>query len=175
MLATISRSAPALSAGQRHAWIGRAIVRQPKVFMFAEPLSNLDASFAPDAVRIRRASPQLGTTRVYVTHYPIEASPADRSRHARGAVGKSGPRTLSDPANRFVAGFIGSRDEFLDAWWSTRYLGPALDCQRDDRLPADVTNRIGSPLRWNPARACAPRAMIAAYAAAEFTRRLAAS
>src|SRR5271156_3292005 len=103
-----------LSGGQRQrVAIGRAIVREPDVFLFDEPLSNLDAArrVAP-GVEIARLHRLLGATMVYVTHDQIEAMTlADRigvMNHGRiGQVGK--PLELYySPADLFVAGFIGS-------------------------------------------------------------------
>lgn len=110
----LDRKPRALSGGERQrAAIGRAIVRKPKIFLFDEPLSNLDA-----ALRLRmrrefaRLHDQLKTTMIYVTHDQIEAMTlADRIIVLRkGRVEQIGsPRELYDrPANRFVAGFIGS-------------------------------------------------------------------
>jgi ABC-type sugar transport system ATPase subunit len=103
-----------LSGGQRQrVAIGRAIVREPDVFLFDEPLSNLDAALRVSTrVEIAKLHRLLGATMVYVTHDQIEAMTlADRivvMNHGRVAqTGK--PRDLYyDPANLFVAGFIGS-------------------------------------------------------------------
>jgi len=103
-----------LSGGQRQrVAMGRAIVRRPSVFLFDEPLSNLDASLrAQLRVEIKRLHQRLGTTIVYVTHDQVEAMTlADRIAVLKGGrmqqVGS--PLELYDqPANRFVAGFIGS-------------------------------------------------------------------
>ena len=104
-----------LSGGQRQrVAIGRAIVRNPKVFLFDEPLSNLDAALRV-ATRIEIAKlheRMAGTTMIYVTHDQVEAMTlADRIvvLH-RGLIEQVGPPTeLYDrPANLFVAGFIGS-------------------------------------------------------------------
>ncbi len=103
-----------LSGGQRQrVAIGRAIVRHPKVFLFDEPLSNLDAELrAQMRVEIARLHEQLGVTMVYVTHDQVEAMTlADRIVVLRaGRVEQIGsPQELYEaPANIFVAGFIGS-------------------------------------------------------------------
>jgi lactose/L-arabinose transport system ATP-binding protein len=103
-----------LSGGQRQrVAIGRAIVRQPKLFLFDEPLSNLDAELrATMRVEIARLHRNLGVTMIYVTHDQVEAMTlADRIVVLRaGQVEQIGsPRELYDrPANTFVAGFIGS-------------------------------------------------------------------
>jgi ABC-type sugar transport system ATPase subunit len=103
-----------LSGGQRQrVAMGRAIVRRPKVFLYDEPLSNLDAALRTQVrVELKRRHAELRTTTVYVTHDQVEAlTLADRIvvLH-RGIVQQVGtPDTLYfDPANRFVAGFLGS-------------------------------------------------------------------
>ncbi len=103
-----------LSGGQRQrVAIGRAIVRHPKLFLFDEPLSNLDAELrAQMRVEIARLHRELGVTMIYVTHDQVEAMTlADRIVVLRaGRVEQTGsPQDLYDrPANTFVAGFIGS-------------------------------------------------------------------
>jgi multiple sugar transport system ATP-binding protein len=103
-----------LSGGQRQrVAIGRAIVRNPRVFLFDEPLSNLDAQLR-DEMRgeIKRLHQELGTTMIYVTHDQIEAMTlADRIVLLKeGLVEQVGsPLDLYErPATRFVAGFLGS-------------------------------------------------------------------
>ncbi len=110
----LDRKPRALSGGQRQrVAIGRAIVRDPKLFLFDEPLSNLDAELRSQMrVEIARLHRELGVTMVYVTHDQVEAMTlADRIVVLRGGrieqVGS--PTELYDcPANIFVAGFIGS-------------------------------------------------------------------
>jgi ABC-type sugar transport system ATPase subunit len=104
-----------LSGGQRQrVAIGRAIVRDPRVFLFDEPLSNLDAALrASTRVEIARLKESLpGTTMIYVTHDQVEAmTMADRIVVLNGGrIAQVGsPMDLyRRPANRFVAGFIGS-------------------------------------------------------------------
>ena len=103
-----------LSGGQRQrVAMGRAIVRNPKVFLFDEPLSNLDAALRVQMrAEIKELHQRLGTTIVYVTHDQIEAmTMADKIVVMKdGYVEQVGaPLDLYDrPANRFVAGFIGS-------------------------------------------------------------------
>ncbi len=103
-----------LSGGQRQrVAMGRAIVRKPQVFLFDEPLSNLDAKLRVQMrAEIKQLHQRLGTTTVYVTHDQIEAmTMADRIVVLnRGVVEQAGrPRELFDrPGNRFVANFIGS-------------------------------------------------------------------
>jgi multiple sugar transport system ATP-binding protein len=103
-----------LSGGQRQrVAMGRAIVRDPKVFLFDEPLSNLDAKLRVQMrAEIKELQRRLATTMIYVTHDQVEAmTMADRIVVLRdGRVEQIGsPLTLYDrPANIFVAGFIGS-------------------------------------------------------------------
>ncbi|MBB6055755.1 ABC transporter ATP-binding protein [Tolumonas osonensis] len=111
-----------LSGGQRQrVAIGRTIVRNPKVFLFDEPLSNLDAELRVQMrVEISKLHEQLGNTMIYVTHDQVEAmTMADKIVVLRdGRVEQVGaPLELyHNPVNQFVAGFIGSpRMNFLNA------------------------------------------------------------
>ena len=111
----------ALSGGQRQrVAMGRAIVRDPQVFLFDEPLSNLDAKLRVQMrTEIRELHQRLGTTTVYVTHDQIEAmTMADKIVvMQKGHIEQMGsPLEVYDrPANLFVAGFIGSPSmNFLD-------------------------------------------------------------
>ncbi len=110
----LDRKPKALSGGQRQrVALGRAIVRRPKVFLFDEPLSNLDANLRVQMrTEISRLHKQLQTTMIYVTHDQIEAmSMGDRIVVMKGGVVQQvdSPLTIyNKPANRFVAGFIGS-------------------------------------------------------------------
>jgi ABC-type sugar transport system ATPase subunit len=103
-----------LSGGQRQrVAMGRAIVRRPKVFLFDEPLSNLDAALRNQVrVELRRQHAALRTTTVYVTHDQVEAlTLADRIVVLNsGIVQQVGTpdELFFEPKNRFVAGFIGS-------------------------------------------------------------------
>ena len=103
-----------LSGGQRQrVAIGRAIVREPKIFLFDEPLSNLDAELRVQMrVEIKKLHRQLGVTMIFVTHDQVEAMTlADRIVVLRsGVIEQVGtPLDLyNHPANLFVAGFIGS-------------------------------------------------------------------
>jgi multiple sugar transport system ATP-binding protein len=103
-----------LSGGQRQrVALGRAIVRHPQVFLFDEPLSNLDAKLRVQMrVELKKLHERLGTTAIYVTHDQVEAMTlGDRVVVMRdGRVQQVGdPMELYySPANRFVAGFIGS-------------------------------------------------------------------
>jgi len=110
----LGRRPKELSGGQRQrVAMGRAIVRQPKVFLMDEPLSNLDAKLRVQMrTEIKELHQRLTTTSIYVTHDQIEAmTMADKIVVMRdGVVEQIGdPLTLYDqPANTFVAGFIGS-------------------------------------------------------------------
>jgi len=111
-----------LSGGQRQrVAMGRAIVRRPKVFLFDEPLSNLDAALRSQMrVELARLHRTLGTTMIYVTHDQVEAMTlADRIAVLNeGVLQQVGtPEELYDsPSNRFVAAFIGSPSmNFLSA------------------------------------------------------------
>ncbi len=112
--ALMDRKPKALSGGQRQrVAIGRAIVRDPKVFLFDEPLSNLDAELRVHMrIEIARLHRELGTTIIYVTHDQVEAMTlADKIVVLRaGKIEQVGsPLELYDnPHNTFVAGFIGS-------------------------------------------------------------------
>ena len=103
-----------LSGGQRQrVAIGRALVRHPQVFLFDEPLSNLDAKLRVEMrTEIKLLQKRLGTTAVYVTHDQVEAmTMADRVVVMRAGVIEQvdAPiRLYEEPANRFVANFIGS-------------------------------------------------------------------
>lgn len=110
----LSRKPAQLSGGQRQrVAMGRAIVRDPDLFLFDEPLSNLDAKLRVEMrTEIKRLHARLGATVVYVTHDQVEAM----TLGTKVAVMKDGilqqcadPQTIYDrPANRFVASFIGS-------------------------------------------------------------------
>jgi len=110
----LQRKPRQLSGGQRQrVALGRAIVRHPQVFLFDEPLSNLDAKLRVQMrVELKKLHERLGTTAIYVTHDQVEAMTlGDRVVVMRdGKVQQVGdPMELyNEPANRFVAGFIGS-------------------------------------------------------------------
>jgi len=117
----LERKPRQLSGGQRQrVAIGRAIVRQPKAFLFDEPLSNLDAELRVQMrIEIAKLHQQLGATMVYVTHDQVEAMTlADRIVVLRsGRIEQQGSpiELYDDPDNIFVAGFIGSpRMNFLE-------------------------------------------------------------
>ncbi len=139
----LKRKPAALSGGQRQrVAIGRSIVRGPEVFLFDEPLSNLDAELRVDMrVEISRLHKELGTTMIYVTHDQVEAMTlADKIVVLRaGIIEQVGaPMHLyRDPDNKFVAGFIGSpsmnflKGEVVDGGVKVPGLG-------DDIIPASV-------------------------------------
>ena len=110
----LQRTPRALSGGQRQrVAIGRAIVREPEVFLFDEPLSNLDAALrAQTRVEILKLHERLSSTMIYVTHDQVEAMTlADKIVVLReGAVEQIGSPTdlYDEPQNMFVAEFIGS-------------------------------------------------------------------
>ena len=110
----LDRKPGALSGGQRQrVAIGRALVRDVDVFLFDEPLSNLDAKLRSELrVEIKRLHARLNNTMVYVTHDQIEAlTLADRIAVMRGGIIQQldAPQTIYNrPSNLFVAGFIGS-------------------------------------------------------------------
>ena len=118
----LARKPGQLSGGQRQrVAIGRAVVREPKIFLFDEPLSNLDAELRVQMrVELADLHARIGNTMIYVTHDQTEAmTMADKIVVLRdGRIEQVGaPLDLyNKPANRFVAGFIGSpRMNFLDA------------------------------------------------------------
>jgi lactose/L-arabinose transport system ATP-binding protein len=141
-----------LSGGQRQrVAIGRAIVREPQVFLFDEPLSNLDAELRVQMrVEISRLHKQLGTTMIYVTHDQTEAMTlADKIVVLRaGNIEQVGaPLDLYDnPANQFVAGFVGSpKMNFLKAQVVETGAGTAtiaLAGERNVRLTLPVTTSV---------------------------------
>lgn len=114
LLEVLNRKPKQLSGGQRQrVALGRAIVREPKVFLFDEPLSNLDAKLRVSMRReIKLLHQKLGTTMIYVTHDQIEAlTLADRIVvMSMGEVQQIGTplEIYSDPNNKFVASFIGN-------------------------------------------------------------------
>ena len=127
----LKRTPRELSGGQRQrVAIGRAIVREPKVFLFDEPLSNLDAALRGQTrVEIAKLHRELGATTIYVTHDQVEAMTlADRVVVLRdGVIEQVGtPLALYDqPANQFVAQFIGT---------------PPMNVWSCSQLPANVLN-----------------------------------
>jgi len=146
----LSRKPKALSGGQRQrVAIGRAIVRGPEVFLFDEPLSNLDAELRVEMrVEISRLHNEIGATMIYVTHDQVEAMTlADKIVVLRdGRIEQVGsPLELyNNPDNKFVAGFIGSPGmNFLEGVVDNQNVRiPALDnsiIALDLALPASGT------------------------------------
>jgi multiple sugar transport system ATP-binding protein len=147
----LKRKPRQLSGGQRQrVALGRAIVRHPQVFLFDEPLSNLDAKLRVQMrVELKKLHERLGTTAIYVTHDQVEAMTlGDRVVVMRdGWVQQVGdPMELyNEPANRFVAGFIGSP---AMNFAHVRIAGAngALWAEGEGirlRVPGPLTNRLG--------------------------------
>ena len=145
----LDRRPAALSGGQRQrVAIGRAIVRNPDVFLFDEPLSNLDAALRHETrVEIAKLHNQLDATTIYVTHDQVEAMTlADKIVVLKdGEVMQVGsPMELfNHPSNEFVAGFLGSpKMNFFDGKLSdvspdgsvAKFTGSELECDKEIRL-----------------------------------------
>jgi len=144
----LDRKPDELSGGQQQrVALGRAIVRDPEVFLLDEPLSNLDAKLrASMRTELQRLHDDLGTTTIYVTHDQTEAmTMADRIAILDGGELQQIGTPLEcyyQPANRFVAGFIG--EPSMNFHYCTRE-GDRLDCGGFDyRLSEDVVADLGS-------------------------------
>ncbi|CAN5917514.1 ABC transporter ATP-binding protein [soil metagenome] len=155
----LDRTPKDLSGGQRQrVAIGRAIVRAPKVFLFDEPLSNLDAALRGNTrVEIHKLHVALGATTIYVTHDQVEAMTlADRVVVLRdGLIEQVGsPLDLYDrPANQFVAQFIGMPSMNMVAAAAI----PSFSSQTGGRLPQDGFLGVRPEgLRVHPGRGAAP-------------------
>lgn len=161
LTALLDRYPKQLSGGQRQrVAIGRAIVRRPKVFLFDEPLSNLDAALRVQMrIELARLHAQLGTTMVYVTHDQTEAMTlGDRiAVFNKGRIEQIGkPMELyRNPANRFVAEFLGSpKINMLPYHWdeaTDRMVfqgGAVLPVQHSES--AAPSWREGSVVGWRP-------------------------
>lgn len=145
-----------LSGGQRQrVAIGRAIVRAPRMFLFDEPLSNLDAALRVEMrIELAKIKSQLNTTVVYVTHDQVEAMTlADKIVVLRdGHIEQAGrPLELyARPANQFVAGFIGSpKMNFISTQVRSHTAGELHLSLPDDsvlRLPCQQMVAAGTPL-----------------------------
>ena len=153
----LERKPRQLSGGQRQrVALGRAIVRDPQVFLFDEPLSNLDAKLRVQMrVELKKLHERLGTTAIYVTHDQVEAMTlGDRVVVMKdGVVQQVGePLELyNTPANKFVAGFIGSPAmNFADRHGER---GERLADRRERRAAHQAAGRD----RAAPARPCRPR------------------
>jgi multiple sugar transport system ATP-binding protein len=132
----LDRKPKQLSGGQRQrVAVGRAIVRQPEVFLFDEPLSNLDAKLRVNMrAELIKLHDRLDATMIYVTHDQVEAmTMGDRIVVMRnGFIQQVGPpmEVYNQPQNQFVAGFIGSPPmNFLDARVVSDNGGLAIDLQ----------------------------------------------
>jgi multiple sugar transport system ATP-binding protein len=149
----LDRQPSQLSGGERQrVAMGRAIVRQPDVFLFDEPLSNLDAKLRTQMrTEIKRLHQKVQTTVIYVTHDQVEAMTlADRIVIMRdGAIEQEGaPEAIfHDPANVFVAQFIGSPPmNLFDATVVPRADGPAVRVAEgwDLPVPAALHARVAA-------------------------------
>ncbi len=145
----LSRYPRQLSGGQRQrVAMGRAIVRNPQVFLFDEPLSNLDAKLRVQMRgEIKELHQKLHTTSIYVTHDQIEAmTMADRIVVMRdGWIEQIGnPLDLYDkPANQFVAGFIGSPAmNFINGKVARNNGRPAIVTSTGEMLPAEPPSSV---------------------------------
>jgi lactose/L-arabinose transport system ATP-binding protein len=148
----LARKPKALSGGQRQrVAIGRAIVRGPEVFLFDEPLSNLDAELRVEMrVEIARLHREIGATMIYVTHDQVEAMTlADKIVVLRkGRVEQVGaPLELyHNPDNKFVAGFIGSPAmNFISATITDANTAKAPGLNGVTSLPMRLTD-VGRPV-----------------------------
>jgi multiple sugar transport system ATP-binding protein len=149
----LDRLPKALSGGQRQrVAMGRAIVRQPKAFLFDEPLSNLDALLRNEVrVEIKKLHRRLRETVIYVTHDQVEAMTlADRIVVLEaGRIGQVGTpdEIYHRPRDRFIAGFMGSPPmNFLPATVERNAGSTALvvGATQSIAVPADLARRMGS-------------------------------
>ena len=144
----LDRKPKALSGGQRQrVAIGRAIVREPKVFLFDEPLSNLDAALRVQMrIELARLHDELDATMIYVTHDQVEAMTlADTIVVLNGGVIEQAGSPLElyhHPENLFVAGFIGSpKMNFLEARTvGADASGVTIELANKDRIKVDVAS-----------------------------------
>ncbi len=154
----LERKPKELSGGQRQrVAVGRAIVRKPKVFLFDEPLSNLDAKLrVAMRAEISKLHRRLEATMIYVTHDQVQAmTMADRIFiMSRGVLQQNGTpmEVYSRPANRFVAGFIGSPamnfinatlDDSEDGLW---VMGEGFRVRVPEAFVAPLATHRGRPL-----------------------------
>ena len=149
----LERKPKALSGGQRQrVAIGRSIVQQPSVFLFDEPLSNLDAALRVKMrIEIAKLHKELNSTIIYVTHDQVEAmtladkivvlSPLKETAETNLEQFGSPLDLYHNPANKFVAGFIGSP--------AMNFL-PARVCATDQGLALDLG--LNQPVRLPPAK-----------------------
>ncbi len=146
----LDRKPKAMSGGQRQrVAIGRAIVREPKVFLFDEPLSNLDAKLRVQMrVEIKRLHQRLNATMVYVTHDQVEAmTMGDKIVVMKAGVIQQADSPMNlyhQPVNLFVAGFIGSPSmnfslgKLVSQNGTVRFTNPELNFQ----VPAAQANAL---------------------------------
>lgn len=164
----LDRKPRQLSGGQmQRVALGRALVREPKVFLMDEPLSNLDAKLRMYMrAEIKKLQKKVGITTIYVTHDQVEAmSMADNI-----AVMESGllqqigtpSQVYNEPANRFVAGFIGSPPmNFLECDLVSRDSNIYLESQGISlKLPSMIVELFGSPLPRNVTAGIRPKDIV---------------
>ena len=154
----LQRRPAELSGGQRQrVAIGRALVRDVEVFLFDEPLSNLDAKLRTELrVELKKLHMQLGSTMIYVTHDQIEAlTLADRVAVMNGGVIQqlASPKELYQrPVNRFVAGFVGSPAmNFISGKLEASNGAPAIVCGDGVRIDLAGYAFAGRPDGGRPA------------------------
>ena len=146
----LDRKPKALSGGQRQrVAVGRAIVRQPKAFLFDEPLSNLDAKLRVEMrAELNKLHNRIATTMIYVTHDQVEAMTlGDRIVVMNAGIIQQVGAPLeiyNRPRNKFVAGFIGTPPmNFLDGMLTRRNGGLAFEeGSATIPLPASLTERL---------------------------------
>ncbi|MXN45599.1 sn-glycerol-3-phosphate ABC transporter ATP-binding protein UgpC [Shinella kummerowiae] len=150
--ALLDRKPKALSGGQRQrVAIGRALARKPRIFLFDEPLSNLDASLRGEMrVELSKLHAQLGNTMIYVTHDQVEAMTlADRMVVMRqGVIEQVGAplELFNNPVNRFVAGFLGQPPMNFIRFASASQAGQVMNGELPGggRLTLDLPPAIGA-------------------------------
>lgn len=156
----LTRKPKVLSGGQRQrVAVGRAIVRKPKVFLFDEPLSNLDAKLRVQMrTEISKLHQNLGATMIYVTHDQTEAmTMGDRIVVMKDGVVQQIDTPLNiynNPINKFVAGFIGTPSMnfiegslFEDNGLNFISRGQSLSFKLDEKMYVNLKSRIGK-LLW---------------------------
>ncbi len=146
----LNRKPKALSGGERQrVAVGRAIVRKPKVFLFDEPLSNLDAKMRVQMrTELSKLHKRLQATMIYVTHDQVEAmTMGDRITVLKDGIihQVADPITLYDqPVNKFVAGFIGTPPmNFMECRVIKKNAGIYID---EGNYEVKVSKRMGKPL-----------------------------
>ena len=155
----LHRKPKALSGGQRQrVAIGRAIIRRPKVFLFDEPLSNLDAKLRSQMrIELQKLHREINATMIYVTHDQTEAMTLGNRivvLNKGNLMQLDTPMHLyKNPANKFVAGFIGSPamnfiKGILQKVEETFFIDPSAGCRISlgSQIPAAVQNKIGEEI-----------------------------